>query len=65
MSDNHLLPRYRKEQSAQTPASMERTYTVSSDEKHIRLRGIPVLAQGVGGAQLGTRPERAVLRLDK
>lgn len=59
--DHHLLPRFRKTRSAQTPPP-ERTYSETAGGDHLRLRGIPVLAHGVGGAQLGSRPEREVLR---
>jgi hypothetical protein len=30
-----------------------------------RLRGLPVLTFGIGGAMLGSRPEREVLKLDR
>jgi len=30
-----------------------------------RLRGLPVIARGVSGEVMGSRPDRAVLRLDQ
>jgi hypothetical protein len=63
VNDRHLLPRFRRSQPE--PPPLQRSYASSADERHLRLRGIPVLTQGVGGAVLGSRPERAILKLDR
>lgn len=65
MSDHHLLPRFRRvEPTIVVPTTAPEIHAAAGGD-HIQLRGIPVLAYGVGGAQLGSRPEREVLRLDK
>jgi hypothetical protein len=43
---------------AEAPATVSRA-TLAGDPR--RLRGIPMLGRGVGGAQVGTRPLEAVL----
>lgn len=71
MSDYHLLPRFRQpdplraKSPAPSPMSSKPQTATPAGGDHIRLRGIPCIANGVGGAQNGTRPDRAVLRLDK
>jgi hypothetical protein len=64
VSDHHLLPRVRRSESRPSSTKVpERSYFTPAGGDHLRLRGIPVLAPGVGGAALGGRPEREVLRL--
>lgn len=64
-SDHHLLPRFRKvEPTIVIPTTNQEIHTAAGGD-HIRLRGIPCIAYGVGGAQMGSRPEREVLKLDK
>jgi hypothetical protein len=64
-----LLPKYRLDE---LPAKVEKIVAEapqagpgSSGDGYLRRRGVPILSRGVGGAQLGTRPEREVLRLDE
>lgn len=35
-----------------------RTYVMGTGGDHLRLRGIPTICRGVGGAIIGTNPER-------
>jgi len=37
----------------------------SSGDDYLRRRGVPVLSFGVAGAMANTRPDRAIMRLDK
>lgn len=74
MTDNHhLMPRYRAQDRALTSVLLERDAPpepIITSKVHVSklpgdpraLRGIPVLAEGVGSAIPGTNPEAACIR---
>jgi hypothetical protein len=37
----------------------------SSGDGYLQRRGVLILSRGVGGAMLGSRPERGILKLDR
>jgi hypothetical protein len=68
---SQLLPRYRPDDSGDrvskavgvSETAQAGPGAAGGGWRH--LRGLPVLTYGVGGAMLGTRPEREVLKLDR
>ena len=79
--DHHLLSRYRKlEREAEQARILAREVRRAFDEGKdvtlspaardavdgVRLRGIPAIGRGTAGGEIrGTRPDRAILNLDR
>jgi hypothetical protein len=64
-----LMPKFRPDE---LPAKVQKIVSTpsevapgSSGDDYLRRRGVPVLSVGVAGVMANTRPDRAVLQLDK
>jgi hypothetical protein len=64
-----LLPKFRPNE---LPAKVEKLVSQpaqvvagASGDDHLRRRGLPILGAGVAGAMANSRPDRAILELDR
>jgi hypothetical protein len=68
---SQLLPRFKADE---TPQRVKKAVGESEHSRMLpgtaggdwrKLRGLPVIARGVSGEVMGSRPDRAILRLDR
>jgi hypothetical protein len=64
LSDHHLLARFRRSERSSTTKVPERSYAPSADDRHLRMRGVPILAEGISGAMHRSRADHEVLKRD-